>query len=87
MADLIEGATRTAVTDVPASAASNRASGGAAEPHRQPDPAPQAPDLDLLHEHGVLTDAEFAAEKRRMRARRRRFLLAGQPAGGLASGR
>jgi Short C-terminal domain len=83
MPGLVRGVARTAVVAGTATAVSNRVSrrqgarwaqqdaGGAAQqapPAQSPDPIEQLKQLGELHEQGVLTDEEFAAQKAKLLA-------------------
>ena len=86
MADLLESAARTAVAGgAPAAATPERSSTGPGGQDGPRDAGPRLPDPDLLREHGVLTEVEFAAVKGQMRARRRRFQVATRPGDGAES--
>jgi hypothetical protein len=79
MPGLIRGVVRTAAVAGTATAVSNRVSRRQAERWAAPEPAPAAPtpapaadpvpqlkELAQLRDAGVLTDEEFAAQKRRL---------------------
>jgi hypothetical protein len=83
MPDLLESGGITGRARPTATTASEAVPGQRAPSAGGQEPQPSARfhllDLKLLREHGVLSEAEFAAEKRRMRAQRRRFQLEPRP--------